>query len=110
MKQLVMVSVMVMLVGCGKSSSGGGGSCDATAKRFEALEARSGQRIDFEAVKTLQAKVGKDCPQVVEALDLATMGATAEVLGPGLAEALLECKCKVDDLAGFEAAVGAALK
>jgi hypothetical protein len=105
MKQLVMVSVMVLAAACGKSGDGKGNACDATVERFEALRKRPGKTIDDPAVIDKLAAAAKGCDGAVEVIDLAKMGAGTETIGPGLAEALAGCKCEVADLAALEAAL-----
>lgn len=95
-----MVSVMVLAAACGKS---GDGACDATVERFAALKKGPGKTIDDPAVIDKLAAAAEGCDAAVRVIDLAKMGAGTDTIGPGLAEALAGCKCKVADLAALEA-------
>jgi hypothetical protein len=52
---------------------------------------------------------GRGCAGVARVLELIEMGAGADVVGPGMAEALAECRCSVGNIDAFESLLAFAI-
>ena len=103
MRLLVLV-VAWGLAACSSSKDPAREACEATVERILTLKESTGGGVPLAKVAPELERMSPECTQVHRVLEMAQQrGGGADVLVPGFAGALLECRCNVSDLPKFEA-------